>query len=233
MNLKTYVLCSPRGNRFTLIELLVVIAIIAILAAMLLPALNKSREAVRTASCANNFMTLGKAILQYTDDNGGRIPSYYDCGSSWKSGCKASFGGRADNGMLYPYLKFKDNTDLGKVDLPTGKPPVRSMLACPSFQPKDSNKTYGYGFNNFPMVKGYDQTARFKRPSTTMLMTDCEWGSPLVNDAGLTNQYAQPTVFRHNKYANSLYADYHVGKVNLYNVYVKPEKYYFKPYDSL
>jgi hypothetical protein len=178
-------------------------------------------------------MTLGKAILQYTDDNGGRFPSYYDCGSSWKSGCKASFGGRADNGMLYPYLKFKDNTDLGKVDLPTGKPPVRSMLACPSFQPQNSSKPYGYGFNNFPMVKGYDQTARFKRPSTTMVMTDCEWGNPLVNDASLTNQYAQPTVFRHNKYANSLYADYHVGIVNLYNVYVKPEKYYFKPYDSL
>ena len=232
MSLKKKMLYAARSSRFTLIELLVVIAIIAILAAMLLPALNKSREAVRTTNCASNLMVLGKAILMYVDDNKGQIPSYYDCGSGWKDKCKASFGGRADNGMLHQYLKFTDKTDLGKVDLPSGKPPVRSMLACPSFQPKDSSKTYGYGFNIYIMVNGYSQTARFKRPSTTMLMTDCEWGSPLVNGAGLTNQYAQPTVFRHNSFANTLYADYHVGKVNINNVYGKPEKYYFTPYEN-
>ena len=67
-------LSKQRRRAFTLVELLVVIAIIAILAALLLPALARAKEAGLKASCISNLRQMGIAIHTYSHDNEGRIP---------------------------------------------------------------------------------------------------------------------------------------------------------------
>ena len=70
---------TVKPKKFTLIELLVVIAIIAILAALLFPALNSAKEMAKSSRCVSNLKQLGYAIMNYVDDNQEQYPYTLFC----------------------------------------------------------------------------------------------------------------------------------------------------------
>ena len=127
--------------RFTLIELLVVIAIIAILAAILLPALNSARERGRAASCVNNLKQMGSAAMQYSNDNEDWTLPRGDNSTFTLTWCIA------------PYLGYQLNTY--KQLVTTGEYPIFQCPSDPDPQWSTSSQSMA-GKNGFSYIaNGY------------------------------------------------------------------------------
>ncbi len=206
---------------FSLVELLVVVAIIAVLAALLGPALVRGKSAAKRTACANNLRQLALASQMYWDDNDGRLFPYRfesdPLGARYWFGwlARGSEGERVfepERGALHPYLKG------------------RGVATCPElnygsrfFKLKAAGAAYGYGYNlhlSPPLAPASYRTTQIKSQGSVVLFADAAQvntfqapaspENPLLEEFYYVNATEPTTHFRHQAKSSAVFLDGHV-----------------------
>lgn len=210
---------------FTLIELLIVIAIIAILAGMLMPALNQARQMAFTTACRSNLKQYALGLASYTSESNEYLCYGYNSSSS-----ASTF-----NHILYPYIF---NRPLKLDGYSSTKPVNVKLYQCPAAKYKHVYYTlmssYGYNYSGVistsptQRILGYKsstennpptKTGQIKQPSAVFFFGDGRlnitsnlWGNnPAYPNNAPGSDPSEFVPWRHQKQVNILYGDGHAA----------------------
>jgi prepilin-type N-terminal cleavage/methylation domain-containing protein/prepilin-type processing-associated H-X9-DG protein len=223
-----------KQNGFTLIELLVVVAIIAVLVAMLLPALNQVRQSAKQSVCSSNLHQLGLVMLGYADNSNGKLVPFnlYEAGSGLSD--YHFYANLLVNGKYAPPPSSWKDDRWGDV--------VVGIWRCPSVEDRQIQWGGGYGTNGgdtmslgngnyqWGHLMGYGWStsiSQISRPSELWMLGDAEgyypnW-YPLTTKISIVCPECEPwptgdmnlkfASSRHNGSSNVCFVDGHVAPV--------------------